>query len=455
MGLRLPLARPIRGVVIVGYYIIIIIFLSNRKTRSIFTANLATDCNDSKAVSDMNDNNHGVPTGDKTVSDEEQLFNDAPSADDILNGDSGDTEVSEAADGKEPDKRQEPLFDEDLKAPWEGAEDKWQEHRKNGGAGAALDNYSISDQSDIESVDGGKGNERISVDPGVPAIPTKPPPAEMTGGHKFTIVALVLSFFCGLGALAWAFDLNEQVAHQNRNLTVLGERLDVRMRQISALRDSGEARVLEMEQRIAGLSGAGDQTTKIWVDQMQKNLDQARLDVALASEKMAGEELGERIRKADSHRKRRKDNLAKEVAEVESTAASVEQDTESLDSLLAGAIGEKALLPAQKVEPVVSVENALPGDTASSLPERPGRDQVKSAMGLVAARVRACAKGDSGRLLVQVKVLGTTGRITSAAVIDDKFKGTSVASCAARAVRQAKFPRFAKEQIFIKYPFDL
>ena len=146
---------------------------------------------------------------------------------------------------------------------------------------------------------------------------------------------------------------------------------------------------------------------------------------------------------------------AGEAEEDESSVASAERDTESLDSLLEGAIGEKALLPAQKVEAVVSEENALPGDTASSLPKQPGRDQVKSAMGLVAARVKACAKGDSGRLLVQVKVLGSTGRITSAAVIDDKFKGTSVASCAARAVRQAKFPRFSKEQISIKYPFDL
>ena len=440
----------------VGYYIIIINFLSNHKTRSIFTANLANDCNDSEAVNDMNDMNHGEATGDKTVSDEDQLFDDAPSADDILNGDSGDTEVTEAADGEEPDVRQEPLFDEDLKAPWEGAEETWQEHKRNGTIEAAPDNPVVSDQSDVKPVDGGEGNERISVSPDVPAIPTKPPPAEMTGGHKLAIVALVLSFFGGLGALAWALDLDEQVAHQDRNLTVLEDRLDVRMRQISALRDSSEARVLEMEERIAGLSGAGDHTVKSWVDQLQKNLDQARLDVALAGEKMAGEELGERIRKADSHRKRRKDDLAKEAAEVdESIAASVERDTESLDSLLEGAIGDRTLLPAEKVEPVVSVENALPGDTATSLPERPGRDQVKSAMGLVAARVKACAKGDSGRLLVRIKVLGSTGRITAAAVIDDKFKGTSVASCAARAVRQAKFPRFAKDQISIKYPFDL
>ena len=409
-----------------------------------------------KAVNDMNNMNHDEPTGDKTVSDEDQLFNDAPSADDVLNEDSSDTEVTGAAEGEEPDKRQEPLFDEDIKAPWEGAEEEWQENTRNGVPADVPDNPVVSDQSDIEHVDGGVGNERISVDPDVPAIPTKPPPAEMTGGHKLAIVALVLSFFGGLGALAWALDLDEQVAHQDRNLTVLEDRLDVRMRQISALRDSSEARVLEMEERIAGLSGTGDHTVKSWVNQLQKNLDQARLDVALAGEEMEGEELGERIRRADSNRRRRKNILAMEAAAVEeSTAASVEQGTESLDSLLAGAIGERTLLPAEKVEPVVSVENALPGDTASSLPERPGRDQVKSAMGLVAARVRACAKGSSGRLLVRIKVLGSTGRISDAAVIDDKFKGTPVASCAARAIRQAKFPRFAKEQISIKYPFDL
>ena len=406
----------------------------------------------------MNDNNHGEPTGDETVSDEEQLFNDAPSADDILNGDSSDT-ATESADGEEPDVRQEPLFDGEIKAPWEGAEDKWQEHKRNGGTGDAPDSSSVSDRSDIDSADGDEDNERLSVPGDESAASLKSPPAEMTGGHKFTIVALLLSVFGGLGALAWAFDLNEQVAHQDRKLTVFEERLDVRMRQIAALRDSSEARVLEMEKRIAGMSGTEDHTAKIWVNQLQKNLDQARLDVALAGEQMAGEELGERIRKADSHRKRRKDNLdmdeAEETEEDESIVASAERDTEALDSLLEGAIGEKALLPAQKVEAVVSEENALPGDTASSLPKQPGRDQVKSAMGLVAARVKACAKGESGRLLVQVKVLGSTGRITSAAVIDDKFKGTSVASCAARAVRQAKFPRFSKEQISIKYPFDL
>lgn len=408
-------------------------------------------------MNDMNDKDVSEPTGDETVSEEEQLFDDAPCADDILNGDSSDTEVAEVEEGEEPDERKEPLFDEDLKAPWEGAEEEWQEHKKNGSAADALDNPAEPDRSDIEPVGGVEDNEqRISVSPDVPAIPTKPPRAEMTGGHKLSILAFVLSLFGGLGVLAWALDLNEQVAHQHRNLTVLEERLDVRMRQISALRDSGEARVLEMEERIAGMSGTQNDTMKSWVNQLQENLDQARQDVALAGEKMAGEELGEQIRKSDSRRKHRENTLAMEVAGMdEPIAAPKEQDTDDLDSLLEGAIGEKALQPAQKKEPVVSEKNTLPGDTASSLQMQPGRDQVKSAMGLVAARVKACAKGDSGRLLVRIEVLGSTGRVTTAAIIDDKFKGTSVASCAARAVRQAKFPRFAKEQISIKYPFDL
>lgn len=91
---------------------------------------------------------------------------------------------------------------------------------------------------------------------------------------------------------------------------------------------------------------------------------------------------------------------------------------------------------------------------AEQLPESPGRDDVINAMRRVSGAVGQCGGGQSGTATVQVVVAGRTGRVSNATV-GGQFQGTPVASCIARAVRGATFPRFSRPNFSFEYPFRI
>jgi hypothetical protein len=73
----------------------------------------------------------------------------------------------------------------------------------------------------------------------------------------------------------------------------------------------------------------------------------------------------------------------------------------------------------------------------------------------VAGAVSRCGRGESGRVTVNVVISGSSGRVSSATVTGS-FAGTAVGSCAARAVRGARFPRFRDKSLTVRgYPFVL
>ena len=73
-------------------------------------------------------------------------------------------------------------------------------------------------------------------------------------------------------------------------------------------------------------------------------------------------------------------------------------------------------------------------------------------MNAVAPAVKRCGQGNGGTITMNV-MIGTTGRVTSAAATG-AFAGTPIGSCAARAVRRAKFPS-SQKSLNVKYPFKL
>ncbi|HTU62355.1 MAG TPA: hypothetical protein VMF89_28040, partial [Polyangiales bacterium] len=89
---------------------------------------------------------------------------------------------------------------------------------------------------------------------------------------------------------------------------------------------------------------------------------------------------------------------------------------------------------------------------AEDLPDQPSRDETLAAMRGVEAAVRSCAANETltGTAEVAINVAGATGRVTSATVTG--ITGT-VGSCIARAVRNARFPRFSRQTFSIKYPY--
>jgi len=93
--------------------------------------------------------------------------------------------------------------------------------------------------------------------------------------------------------------------------------------------------------------------------------------------------------------------------------------------------------------------------SSAALPDTPSREQVTSAMKGVAGAVKACAEGqtlETPTATVAVTVAGATGNVSGVRVTG--IQGI-VGSCVARAVRGANFPKFAKEQLTINYPFKL
>jgi len=67
--------------------------------------------------------------------------------------------------------------------------------------------------------------------------------------------------------------------------------------------------------------------------------------------------------------------------------------------------------------------------------------------------VKRCSDGRDGKVIVDFVVSGATGRVTEASLLPSKLSG-SIGHCVARAIRFAKFPKFEKNTLNIKYPFE-
>ena len=115
--------------------------------------------------------------------------------------------------------------------------------------------------------------------------------------------------------------------------------------------------------------------------------------------------------------------------------------------------------PEQEATPVAAQPAPAPRPTPApapstdeDLPETPSREQVQEGLLAVRAGVRACMDRD-GRVPVQVTIIGRTGRVSVARVDDAYFGQQPMGGCIARAVRQARFPRFSAPRLNVTYPF--
>ncbi len=91
--------------------------------------------------------------------------------------------------------------------------------------------------------------------------------------------------------------------------------------------------------------------------------------------------------------------------------------------------------------------------TDSTLPDTLSRDTVRQVMLSIEPEVKRCSDGRDGKVIVDFVVSGATGRVTEASLLPSKLSG-SIGHCVARAIRFAKFPKFEKNTLNIKYPFE-
>jgi len=133
--------------------------------------------------------------------------------------------------------------------------------------------------------------------------------------------------------------------------------------------------------------------------------------------------------------------------------------SDELDDLLGGAASGPPKKPKKEDPPAGggggggSGGGGGGGGGGASVPDNLSRQQVQAGMDAVAGSVKACGQGAGGSLTMQVTIAGS-GRVTSAAALG-AHAGTPVGLCAARAVRRAKFPKFGKSSLTVKYPFKL
>ena len=89
---------------------------------------------------------------------------------------------------------------------------------------------------------------------------------------------------------------------------------------------------------------------------------------------------------------------------------------------------------------------------AGGLPDTPSRDQIVSGIRLVLPAAKACGKGEGGTAKSQIIVSGATGRVVTVTVTDVR---DDVGTCIARALRRARFPKFARPTFNVSYPIRL
>jgi len=89
----------------------------------------------------------------------------------------------------------------------------------------------------------------------------------------------------------------------------------------------------------------------------------------------------------------------------------------------------------------------------AGLPATPSKNDVLAAMKKVTGKVKACAKGQTGKAVTSIVFSGSSGKATSAKVIGGEFAGTPAASCIASAAQSASVPKFKQSSFSFTYPF--
>ncbi len=206
------------------------------------------------------------------------------------------------------------------------------------------------------------------------------------------------------------------------------------------------------EQASAQAPGAASDTIKTELSEGEKAALAAAKEAAAASQQGSGRTKPRAARRSTGSRREssagsttRQASPAPAAAPQEQPAKRVSSASASIDDLLAGALGGSAK---KKTTTRSSAPSAAP---KSSLPPRPSREQVKSALRGVQSAVSACAKGKGGVAIADI-VVANSGRVKSVRV--SQAQGP-VASCIARAVRRARFPKFSESSFSVKFPFRL
>jgi hypothetical protein len=111
---------------------------------------------------------------------------------------------------------------------------------------------------------------------------------------------------------------------------------------------------------------------------------------------------------------------------------------------------EEGAEPAEGEQDVLTVK---PQIDPESLPDIPGREEVRAALEPLRPAIAECSRGARG--VAQLDITVSSSGAVSHAVVGGDFAGTAEGSCIARAARGAQFTPFKKPRFRVIYPFSL
>jgi predicted Zn finger-like uncharacterized protein len=153
-------------------------------------------------------------------------------------------------------------------------------------------------------------------------------------------------------------------------------------------------------------------------------------------------------RKKSSQSPQRRQRTPTSTADAAPEPAPKKRNGNNLDALMDEVVGGSS--------PSKPTQTATPSSSSdSSLPDAPGRDDVKTALQGVSGAVKACKADTGGTATVDVTFSGKTGRVSNAKVTSSPFKGTPVGACIESAVKRARVPRFKQSSFKVTFPYRL
>lgn len=438
----------------------------------------------------------------RRAADERDVFGEDANDDPLAAAGERTATVPPPHPGGEPEDEQpresQPETLADPSAPWVGAEEQWRK--------------SLTGDLPVDD----KLTAADSVPPDEPLDSVVPPPADddtqthgkpsimpaPTGKGYRTALQVVVPILAVLliGALALAFDQWDENEHLRVTNEQIAYRLDARERQVTRLRDAYERRIGQLGEDIALYAADNDPISQARADQLREELTLAQTGMAIASEEPAEEPLeeaeegptdpaeeaeDEKDEEPSSRDRKRDRGEGDEPAEkagddeVEDNPYGVADDPyggsaapapaapapkpapkpagggrDELDDLLAGGVTGDAVSRTEKARKAGQRGGDQPA-AGGGLPEQPTKDEVRRAMTGVAGNIRRCGRGAGGKILLKITVSGPSGRVMRAEVAGSDHRGDEIGLCAMRMVRRARFPRFRRNSLVIKYPFDL
>lgn len=315
--------------------------------------------------------------------------------------------------------------------------------------------------------------------------PPPPPPRRRTGPFLVGLTVMTSVVVLAFGAFAWWGRPPQATAPMDREANNAAAELEQRDLELIALRAAHQQSIAKLEARIHDLEKSEAPGAEESLAELEVKLEEVRAEsFQLEAEAVA---LDDRRRKRSSSARKGSPG-GSEVSAAEGIGSGELDDNpydgvtsatnlnntvwakgeaeepapktpapgkSSVDDLIESAVKGPSHAKSKEAAADQTHVNTLPGAGQASLPVKPPRSAVQQVMGSMLSEIRRCGGEPYERLVVQLTVSGSTGRVTGSRTVDKNYAGTPVGACAAKAVRLARFPKFQKERVVIKYPFDL